>query len=48
MGAKPVFVDSEPESWNMSPTALERALTDAANTGTLPKEEDVEKKRVGG
>lgn len=25
LGAKPVFIDSEPESWNMSPNALEKA-----------------------
>ena len=27
-GAMPVFVDCEPESWNMSPAALERAFED--------------------
>lgn len=26
-GAKPVFVDSEPVSWNLDPTAVERAIT---------------------
>jgi pyridoxal phosphate-dependent aminotransferase EpsN len=36
-GATPVFLDSEPESWNMSPAALERALREAAQTGRLPK-----------
>ena len=25
LGAKPVFIDSEPETWNMSPIALEKA-----------------------
>lgn len=35
--AQPVFIDSEPESWNMSPAALERALKAAAATDTLPK-----------
>ena len=25
LGAKPVFIDSEPETWNMSPVALEKA-----------------------
>ena len=30
LGAKPVFIDSEPDTWNMSPQALERALKDAA------------------
>jgi len=37
LGADPVFVDCEPESWNMSPRALERAFDDAAKTGRLPK-----------
>ncbi|AZB44902.1 aminotransferase class I/II-fold pyridoxal phosphate-dependent enzyme [Bacillus sp. FJAT-42376] len=36
-GADPVFIDSEPDTWNMSPYALERALKDAAEKGTLPK-----------
>ncbi|CAN7189072.1 aminotransferase class I/II-fold pyridoxal phosphate-dependent enzyme [Rhizobacter sp. LjRoot28] len=36
-GAEPVFIDSEPESWNMSPAALERALSTARATGRLPK-----------
>ncbi|GGJ63749.1 pyridoxal phosphate-dependent aminotransferase EpsN [Anoxybacillus voinovskiensis] len=36
-GATPVFIDSEPESWNMSPLALERALREAARKGRLPK-----------
>jgi len=36
-GAEPVFIDSEPETWNMSPQALERALKVAAIEGTLPK-----------
>lgn len=35
--AVPVFIDSEPNSWNMSPQALERALNDAARAGKLPK-----------
>ncbi|MFJ8246323.1 DegT/DnrJ/EryC1/StrS family aminotransferase [Peribacillus asahii] len=35
--AEPVFIDSEPETWNMSPAALERALFDAASNGELPK-----------
>ena len=26
---EPVFIDSEPESWNMSPVALEKAFEDA-------------------
>jgi pyridoxal phosphate-dependent aminotransferase EpsN len=37
LGAKPVFIDSEPESWNMSPLALARAFQTAANSGKLPK-----------
>ena len=37
MGAEPVFIDSEPESWNMSPTALDRALRETVNEGRLPK-----------
>lgn len=35
--ATPVFIDSEPESWNMSPQALERALKEADAAGKLPK-----------
>lgn len=38
LGAKPVFVDSELETWNMSPAALEEAiLARQAATGVLPK-----------
>lgn len=36
-GAEPVFIDSEPQSWNMSPWALERAFNDARKNGKLPK-----------
>lgn len=36
-GAEPIFIDSEPESWNMSPEALERALAAAHKVGRLPK-----------
>ncbi len=36
-GGEPVFIDSEPESWNMSPHALERALVQARAAGKLPK-----------
>jgi len=36
-GAEPVFIDSEPETWNMSPQALEKALKDASTDGKLPK-----------
>lgn len=35
-GAEPVFIDSEPQSWNMSPAALERALDRDSKAGTLP------------
>jgi len=33
----PVFIDSEPESWNMSPRALKKALTKSEIIGKLPK-----------
>ncbi len=36
-GGTPVFIDSEPETWNMSPVALERALRDAESDGVKPK-----------
>lgn len=36
-GAKPVFIDSEPTSWNMSPNALLHAFEDAERIGKLPK-----------
>ncbi|ASQ46438.1 aminotransferase class I/II-fold pyridoxal phosphate-dependent enzyme [Legionella clemsonensis] len=36
-GATPVFIDSEPETWNMSPQALQRALKEAAAAKQLPK-----------
>ncbi|MEH7380039.1 aminotransferase class I/II-fold pyridoxal phosphate-dependent enzyme [Bacillus sp. JJ1533] len=36
-GAEPVFIDSEPETWNMSPNALQRAFDDAVLEGILPK-----------
>jgi len=36
-GATPVLIDSEPETWNMSPEALEQALKDAEQEGKLPK-----------
>lgn len=35
--AEPIFIDSEPETWNMSPKALERAFHDANRLGDLPK-----------
>lgn len=34
---EPVFIDSEPESWNMSPVALQKAFEEAEKTGKLPK-----------
>jgi dTDP-4-amino-4,6-dideoxygalactose transaminase len=36
-GAQPVFVDSEPGTWNMSPQALERAFAWAQHEKRLPK-----------
>ncbi|WP_424984231.1 aminotransferase class I/II-fold pyridoxal phosphate-dependent enzyme [Maritalea sp. S77] len=36
-GAEPVFIDSELESWNMCPRALERALLAAKSEDRLPK-----------
>src|SRR5699024_2005756 len=35
--ATPVLIDSEEDTWNMSPEALERALKDAASENKLPK-----------
>lgn len=35
--AIPEFVDSDPESWNMSPTALERALEQCRRENRLPR-----------
>jgi dTDP-4-amino-4,6-dideoxygalactose transaminase len=38
LGATPVFVDSERDSWNMDPVLLERAIEDRiARTGRKPK-----------
>ena len=36
-GARPVFIDSEPESWNMSPAALARAFQWADGKNCLPR-----------
>ncbi|TDL31819.1 aminotransferase class I/II-fold pyridoxal phosphate-dependent enzyme [Jeotgalibacillus sp. S-D1] len=36
-GAEPVFIDSEPQTWNMSPQALQLAMEEAALKGRLPK-----------
>ncbi len=38
LGATPVFVDSEPETWNMDPELLDRAIADRIEkTGRKPK-----------
>ena len=38
LGATPVFIDSEPDSWNMDPDLLEEAIKDRiARTGKTPK-----------
>lgn len=37
LGAKPVFVDSEPDTWNMSPALLEQAIQDRIAKGKTPK-----------
>ena len=38
LGATPVFVDSEPETWNMDPELLEKAIVDRMEkTGKYPK-----------
>lgn len=37
LGAKPVFVDSEPETWNICPKALEEAIKDRIAKGKKPK-----------
>ncbi|MEI3606603.1 aminotransferase class I/II-fold pyridoxal phosphate-dependent enzyme [Pseudogracilibacillus sp. SE30717A] len=36
-GATPVLIDSETDTWNMSPEALKRALWEAKENGKLPK-----------
>ncbi|MGI5880020.1 MAG: DegT/DnrJ/EryC1/StrS family aminotransferase [Syntrophomonadaceae bacterium] len=36
-GAIPVFIDSEPDSWNMSPAALEKAFEWAMEIGIMPR-----------
>ncbi|KAA9333608.1 aminotransferase class I/II-fold pyridoxal phosphate-dependent enzyme [Adhaeribacter soli] len=36
-GATPVFVDSEPDTWNMSPDFLEQAIQDRMRKGKKPK-----------
>lgn len=37
LGAEPVFIDSDDESWNMSACALERAFETARREGWMPK-----------
>ena len=38
LGATPVFIDSEPETWNMDPELLEKAILDRKEkTGKYPK-----------
>ncbi|EUJ47399.1 pyridoxal phosphate-dependent aminotransferase EpsN [Listeria rocourtiae] len=37
LGATPVFIDSEIDTWGMSPIALANALEDAASKNKLPK-----------
>lgn len=36
-GAAPVFVDSEPDTWNMCPKTLREAIEDRIQKGTKPK-----------
>lgn len=36
-GATPIFIDSEPDTWNMSPIALEKAFEWAKANNKLPK-----------
>jgi dTDP-4-amino-4,6-dideoxygalactose transaminase len=36
-GAIPIFIDSEPETWNLCPVALEAAIIDTINKGKIPK-----------
>ncbi len=37
LGAKPVFIDSESETWNMSPKLLEEAIIQRISSGNKPK-----------
>jgi dTDP-4-amino-4,6-dideoxygalactose transaminase len=37
LGATPVFIDSEPRTWNLDPALLALALREAAARGRLPK-----------
>ncbi len=37
LGAQPVFIDSEEQTWNMSPELLEKAILDCSAKGKKPK-----------
>jgi dTDP-4-amino-4,6-dideoxygalactose transaminase len=37
LGAHPIFIDSEPDTWNLSPELLEKAIKDRLKNGTKPK-----------
>jgi len=37
LGANPIFIDSEPETWNLCPTILEEAIKDRISKGKKPK-----------
>jgi dTDP-4-amino-4,6-dideoxygalactose transaminase len=37
LGATPIFIDSEPETWNMSPELLEEAIKNRIANGKKPK-----------
>ena len=37
LGATPVFIDSETETWNLCPLALEEAIVDRISKGSKPK-----------
>src|SRR6185312_636660 len=37
LGATPVFVDSEPDTWNMDPELLEHTIKDRISKGKKPK-----------
>ncbi|HLV69946.1 MAG TPA: DegT/DnrJ/EryC1/StrS family aminotransferase, partial [Xanthomarina sp.] len=37
LGAKPIFVDSEKDTWNMCPVLLEQAINDRIDKGNKPK-----------
>lgn len=37
LGANPIFIDSEPETWNICPKALEQAIIDRMAKGKKPK-----------